>query len=52
MTLRKTFIKSATDELLWIWQKKSNNVNDFKGHVWDAWFNLVVSIGLAFGYQL
>lgn len=31
MTLRKTFIKSATDELLWIWQKKSNNVNDFKG---------------------
>ena len=39
MTLRKTFIKSATDELLWIWQKKSNNVNDFKGHVWDAWAN-------------
>ena len=39
MTLRKTFIKSATDELLWIWQKKSNNINDFKGHVWDAWAN-------------
>ena len=37
MTLRKTFIKSATDELLWIWQKKSNNVNDFNGHVWDSW---------------
>ena len=52
MTLRKTFIKSATDELLWIWQKKSNNVNDFKGHVWDAWANEDGSIGKAYGYQL
>ena len=51
MTLRKTFIKSATDELLWIWQKKSNNVNDFKGHVWDAWANEDGSIGKAYGYQ-
>ena len=52
MTLRKTFIKSATDELLWLWQKKSNNVNDFKGHVWDAWANEDGSIGKAYGYQL
>ena len=52
MTLRKTFIKSATDELLWIWQKKSNNVNDFNGHVWDSWADESGSIGKAYGYQL
>ena len=37
LTLRKTYIKSAIDELLWIWQKKSNNVNDLKSHIWDEW---------------
>lgn len=52
MTLRKTFIKSATDELLWIWQKKSNNVNDFKGHVWDAWANEDGSIGKAYLFNI
>ena len=52
MTLRKTFIKSATDELLWIWQKKSNNVNDFNGHVWDSWADESGSIGKAYGYQM
>ena len=37
MTLRKTGFKNAVDELLWIWQKKSNNVNDLNSHIWDAW---------------
>mgnify|MGYP002750215581 CR=1 FL=1 len=52
MTLRKTFIKSATDELLWIWQKKSNNIHDLKSHVWDEWADEDGSIGKAYGYQL
>lgn len=52
ITLRKTYIKSAVDELLWIWQKKSNNVNDLKSHVWDAWADETGSIGKAYGYQL
>ena len=37
MTLRKTYVKSAVDELLWIWQKKSNNIHDLKSHIWDEW---------------
>ena len=37
LTLRPTAIKSATDELLWIWQKKSNNINELNSHIWDAW---------------
>lgn len=52
LTLRKTPIKSCTDELLWIWQKKSNNVNDFDGHIWDAWADESGSIGKAYGYQM
>lgn len=52
ITLRKTYIKSAIDELLWIWQKKSNNVNDLKSHIWDAWADENGSIGKAYGYQL
>lgn len=52
ITLRKTYIKSATDELLWIWQKKSNNINDLKSHVWDEWADEDGSIGKAYGYQL
>ena len=52
VTLRKTFIKSAMDELLWIWQKKSNNVHDLKSHVWDEWADEKGSIGKAYGYQL
>ena len=52
LTLRKTFLKSAVDELLWIWQKKSNNVNDLSSHVWDAWADENGSIGKAYGYQL
>ncbi len=52
MTLRKTYIKSAVDELLWIWQKKSNNVNDLKSHIWDSWADENGSIGKAYGYQL
>lgn len=51
-TLRKTPIKSATDELLWIWQKKSNNVNDFGQHIWDSWADETGSIGKAYGYQM
>ena len=52
ITLRKTYIKSATDELLWIWQKKSNNIHDLKSHVWDEWADENGSIGKAYGYQL
>lgn len=52
ITLRKTFFKSAVDELLWIWQKKSNNVNDLKSKIWNAWADESGSIGKAYGYQL
>ena len=52
ITLRKTYIKSAIDEILWIWQKKSNNVNDLKSHIWDSWADKDGSIGKAYGYQL
>ena len=52
LTVRKQFIKSAVDELLWIWQKKSNNIADLSSHVWDAWADESGSIGKAYGYQL
>ena len=52
LTIRRTYWKSAIDELLWIWQKKSNNVHDLKSHVWDAWADEAGSIGKAYGYQL
>ena len=52
LTLRPTAIKSATDELLWIWQKKSNNINDLSSHIWDEWADETGSIGKAYGYQL
>ena len=52
ITLRKTAIKSCTDEMLWIWQKKSNNIHDLKSHVWDEWADETGSIGKAYGYQM
>lgn len=52
MTLRKTGFKSCVDELLWIWQKKSNNVNELSSHIWDAWADENGSIGKAYGYQM
>lgn len=52
LTLRKTPIKTATEELLWIWQKKSNNIHDLNAHVWDQWADEEGSIGKAYGYQL
>ena len=52
LTLRRTYLKSAVDELLWIWQKKSNNVNDLNSHIWDSWADESGSIGKAYGYQL
>lgn len=52
ITVRRTFIKSAIDELLWIWQKKSNRVCDLKSHVWDSWVDENGTIGKAYGYQL
>lgn len=52
LTIRRTYMKSAVDELLWIWQKKSNNINDLKSHVWDSWADEKGSIGKAYGYQL
>ena len=52
LTLRKTALKSATDEMLWIWQKKSNNINDLHSHIWDEWADEKGSIGKAYGYQM
>lgn len=52
ITLRRTAFKSAIDEILWIWQKKSNNVNDLNSHIWDSWADESGSIGKAYGYQL
>lgn len=52
LTLRPTPVKTAVDELLWIWQKKSNNINDLNSHIWDAWADETGSIGKAYGYQL
>ena len=52
LTIKRTFYRSAIDELLWIWQKKSNNVHDLASHVWDAWADETGSIGKAYGYQL
>ena len=52
LTLRRTYLKSAVDELLWIWQKKSNNVHDLSSHIWDSWADKTGSIGKAYGYQL
>ncbi len=52
LTLRKTALKSAMDEILWIWQKKSNNIHDLNSHIWDEWADEEGSIGKAYGYQL
>ena len=52
LTLRKTAFKSAVDEILWIWQKKSNNVHELNSHIWDSWADENGSIGKAYGYQL
>ena len=52
MTLRRTYWKLAIDELLWIWQKKSNRIEDLGSHVWDEWVGEDGTIGKAYGYQL
>ena len=52
LTLRRTYFKSAVDEMLWIWQKKSNNVKDLNSTIWDEWADADGSIGKAYGYQL
>ena len=52
MTLRRTYFKSCVDELLWIWQKKSNDIHELHSHVWDAWADEKGTIGKAYGYQL
>ena len=52
MTLRRTYWKSAVEEMLWIWQKKSNNIHDLHSHIWDEWADADGSIGKAYGYQL
>ena len=51
-TIRKMAFKSAVDELLWIWQKKSNNIHDLNSHIWDSWADEDGSIGKAYGYQM
>ena len=52
LTLRRTYLKSAVDELLWIWQAKSSSVNELRTRVWDQWADKNGSIGKAYGYQL
>lgn len=52
MTLRRVYYRSAIDEILWIYQKKSNNVRELSSHVWDAWADENGSIGKAYGYQM
>jgi len=52
LTLRPTAIKSAFDEILWIWQKKSNNTKELGSRIWDEWADENGSIGKAYGYQL
>ena len=52
ITLRRTAFKSAVDEILWIWQKKSSNIRDLNSHIWDSWADEDGSIGKAYGYQL
>lgn len=52
LTLRRTALKSAMDEILWIYQKKSNNIHDLHSHVWDEWADETGSIGKAYGYQV
>lgn len=52
LTLRRLAFKSCIDELLWIWQKKSNNINDLNSHIWDSWADKDGSIGKAYGYQM
>ena len=52
MTLRRVYYRSAIDEILWIYQKKSNRVADLSSHIWDAWADENGTIGKAYGYQL
>ena len=52
LTLRRTALKSAMDEVLWIYQRKSNNIHDLKSHIWDEWADETGSIGKAYGYQI
>ena len=52
ITLRRTALKSAFDEILWIWQKKSNNIHELNSHIWDEWADENGSIGKAYGYQM
>ena len=52
LTLKPTYLKSAVDEVLWIWQKKSNHIHDLHSHIWDSWADESGSIGKAYGYQL
>ncbi len=52
MTLRRIYYRSAIDEILWIYQKKSNNIHDLSTHIWDAWADENGSIGKAYGYQM
>ena len=52
LTVRRQYLKSAVDELLWIWQKKSNRIQDLNSHIWDSWANENGTIGKAYGYQL
>ena len=52
LTLRPVYLRNSIDEVLWIWQKKSNNIHDLKTHIWDSWADKTGSIGKAYGYQM
>ena len=52
LTLRPTAVRSCVDEMLWIWQKKSNRISDLNSHIWDSFAGEDGTIGKAYGYQL
>lgn len=52
ITLRKVALKSCMDEILWIYQKKSNNIKDLNSHIWDEWADKTGSIGTVYGYEV
>lgn len=51
-TIRPLPLKKAVDELLWIWQKKSNRLSELDSRIWDQWAQPDGTIGKAYGYQL
>ena len=52
LTLRSQGFKGAVKECLWIFQKKSTNINDLGLHIWDAWADENGDLGRTYAYSL